>query len=265
METSPYDLLPVPLPLTDPNPPTTIDFYNTVVAPLSRDVIQMMNTGIPINLDNVSEVEDTVNNVLQKVKDNLENNELILNFLRSQNSKAVKAKQELLETKKRDASYYLKPYETKNSTHRSYVVNELLRSLNKEDMTMDSWSIKDIKKLNSIIDSKFLNDLLSNKLELYMKPIIDTAMNRLAEDKANAFNKNKIDNKKEEISNKDLIGKFNPGSPKQKTDFFSFYGIESESETSTGNAKFDRAELERILKLVDSMIEDLSEDKPITD
>ena len=113
-----------------------------------------------------------------------------------------------------------------------------------------------LKKLNQIIASKFITDLLNNNIQDYMNPIIDKAMIELATIKANTYNKNIIEVKKDKISNSRLIDSFNPGSAQQKQEFFNYYGIESESETKTGNPQWNREELEKLQQLLNIMIKD---------
>ena len=70
------------------------------------------------------------------------------------------------------------------------------------------------------------------------------------------INKNIIEIKKDKISNSRLIDSFNPGSAQQKQEFFNYYGIESESETKTGNPQWNREELEKLQQLLNIMIKD---------
>ena len=69
----------------------------------------------------------------------------------------------------------------------------------------------------------------------------------------------KINTKIEQLQEQDIIYGFNPGSPIQKQNFFKFCGIESEKETKTGNPQWDRAELERLQKLINIMIDEKGE------
>ena len=92
-----------------------------------------------------------------------------------------------------------------------------------------------------------------------MEVYITSAMETLANDKADIYNKNKIDTKIEQLQEQDIIRGFNPGSPVQKQNFFKFYGIESEKETKTGNPQWDRKELERLQKLINIMIDEKGE------
>ena len=254
--THPIDLLPIVRPLDSTNFPDETFFYQNVVCKLIPDIIRMETNGIPINLTKVSGVEETVNNALENVYTEIAKSPLMLKYLESENTAKRKVKELQLETKKKTTEDFLTDYNNKNKTHRSYLVNYYLTSINKEDMCMDEWSVKDLKKLNQIIPSKFLQDLIANNLNSYMTQTINAAMLKLATDKAEAYNKNKIETKIEAVQTEQLVKAFNPGSSQQKQKFFTYYGIESENETASGNAKWDRKEIERLLKLLDNLIEE---------
>ena len=68
---NPIDLLPVIRPLEDSNPPDGTYFYDNVIKYLIPDIIKMESNGIPINLDKVAEVQNTVDTVLEDVKNKL--------------------------------------------------------------------------------------------------------------------------------------------------------------------------------------------------
>ncbi|MCL2313058.1 MAG: hypothetical protein FWC41_11370, partial [Firmicutes bacterium] len=222
---SPHDLLPIPNPKVDPNSNDRTWFYENVIKHLIPDIIKMEANGIPICLDKVAELEEIVTNVIQKVHEKLKNNSSMLQFLQhiAENTKVSKTK--VLEAKKRHWKDYLKPFDINNTTHRSYVINTYLIAQNKKDMCMDKWSIKDLKKLNSILASNFLQALLSKKVHSSMSSYIDASMQLIAKEKAEIFNKNKIDTKIEAVQQTDLIKSFNPASAPQKQEFFKFFNI----------------------------------------
>ena len=78
---NPVNLLPIKRPLEDDNFPEETFFYDNVIKELIPDVLRFESNGIPINLDKVTEVENTVNNVLSTVRDKLANNKLMNDFL----------------------------------------------------------------------------------------------------------------------------------------------------------------------------------------
>lgn len=253
---NPIDLLPIIRPLEDSNPPDGTYFYDNVIKYLIPDIIKMESNGIPINLDKVAEVQNTVDTVLDNVKDKLATNKLMLEFLSNKDNIAKQNKINSLNEKLKTPEDFIKPFNSKNKIHRTYVINEFLKETNREDMILEEWSIKDIKKLNQIIASNFINNLLDNSIKDYMIPIIDKAMYALATIKAEIYNKNKIKSKIESLDKVKLIDKFNPGSSTQKQEFFKFYDIKSDKETKTGNPQWDRDALEELQKLLKTMIED---------
>lgn len=259
MEKLPHDLLPIKRPLEDANYPESTYFYKNVVSKLIPDIIRMEASGIPINLAKVADVEKTIDNVLEQVYTKLQNNSMMLTFLESVDNEYKANKTKVLESKKKTYEDFLKPFNIKNKTHKSYVVNAQLSLMGKSDMVLPEWSNKDLKKLNQIIASKFINDLLEGHIQEYMFPVINLAMEQLAKDKADAYNKNKVDTKIDEIKTTTSISTFNPGSSLQKQKFFAFYNIESEKETAAGSPQWDRKELERIQKLLAMLIEDKGE------
>lgn len=253
---NPIDLLPVVRPLEDPNPPDGTYFYNNVIKYLIPDIIKMESNGIPINLDKVAEVQNTVDTVLENVKNKLASNKLMLDFLSNKDNIAKQTKINALNEKLKTPEDFLKPFNNKNKMHRTYVINEFLKETHREDMLLEEWSVKDVKKLNQIIASNFISNLLDNSIKDYMVPTIDKAMYTLATTKAEIYNKNKIKSKIESLDEVKLIDKFNPGSSTQKQEFFKFYGIESDKETKAGNPQWDRDALEELQKLLKTMIED---------
>lgn len=259
MEKLPIDLLPIIRPLEDQNTLRDTFFYDKVISKLIPDVILMEATGIPIDLDNVAEVEATVDKVLEQVYDRLRNNSMMIGFLKSLDDEYKSTKTKELESKIKQPSDFRVPFNSKNKTHRSYVVNTQLDILGKPDMKMTEWSVKDLKKLNQIIASKFINDLIENNISDYMTTTIETAMDKLAEDKATAYNKNKIEAKISKLNTETTVDAFNPGSALQKQKFFSYYGIDSEKETAAGSPQWDRKELERLQKLLAMLIDDKGE------
>jgi hypothetical protein len=251
---SPWDLLPITNPKDEQ--PDRMYFYENVVRHLIEDLVKWEANGIPINLDKVQELEKVVDNVLQEVHNKLRHNPLILEFLKSISGSKKKEKLEQLESKKKDYTDFIKPFDINNKIHRSYLINTYLICSNKKDMCLDEWSIKDLKKLNQIIASRFIQAVLDKDIDSSMQSHIQTSMELLAEDKCIAYNKNKVDTKITELDNVDIITLFNPGSSLQKQKLFDYYKIESETETKKGNDKWDRKELERLQKLINLLIED---------
>lgn len=256
MDKLPYDYLPIVRPLEDTNPvPDDMWFYENIASKLLYDIIVLESTGIPIDLTKVKKVEETVDDVLNRVQEVLSNNPLIKKYLSDRYSNKSDTVIKQVETKAKTAEDFLKPFDIKNKIHRSYVVNTYLKSIDKLDIIMEEWTKKDLKKLNQIIASKFISDLLVDNIQEYMMPIIDTAMRDLARDKADIYNKNKVEASKEKLAKMKENLVFNPSSPQQKQQFFSMLGIESDNQTKGGSPQWDRKSLEQLNKLLDTMLE----------
>lgn len=256
----PHDLLPIKRPLEDDNWPDDMYFYENVVKYLIPDIIRLEATGIPINLEKVAEVEKAVNDVLSDVAENLATNPLMRDFLAEKMSYVRKTMSEEARSKEKSATDFYKDFEPKNKIHRSFVVNTYLRTNGHEDKTMDEWTKKDLKKLNQFIASKFITDLLADNIQDYMQDIIKSAMSELANAKAEAYNKNKIEANQKKIKEKETKMYFNPGSAQQKAQFFDYLGIESENTTKAGNAQWDKTALENLHKLIKIMLDEKGEE-----
>ena len=76
---SPWSLLPSPEPRTV-SPPIDY-FYHHVAKHLISDTVRIMSNGIHIDLDKVSELEETLDNQLLKVKAELAGNPYIQRYL----------------------------------------------------------------------------------------------------------------------------------------------------------------------------------------
>ena len=87
--THPIDLLPIVRPLDSTNYPDETFFYQNVVCKLIPDIIRMETNGIPINLDKVSGVEETVNNALENVYSQIAKSPLMLKYLESENAASI--------------------------------------------------------------------------------------------------------------------------------------------------------------------------------
>lgn len=251
-------LLPIYNPQDDPSPPSELFFYENVVQPLTKDIIKMEATGIPINLDKVKEVENTLNNVLENVSEVFKNNPLIKKYLNQVNESLLKSKVGNLDSKKKTWEDFYKDFDYKNTVHRTYVVNYYLKEnvVDYKNLLQDKWTLKDLKTLNTILHSRFISALIdSNYTNDYCVQTINKAMKQLAKDKADIYNKTKIEDKKQ-LTDKEVVSEFLPGSTKMKREFFDMLGIESETETEKGQPQWNREELEKLFHLTNNLIED---------
>ena len=247
--------MPITRPLEDSIEPNPKDFYDNIVEKLIPDIVRLEYNGIPIDLEQVQKTEQELNNVLQEVAEKLANNPLVQQYLQQNYNKDYKAQKEAILAKQKQPEQFFKPFNPKNKIHRSYVVNTYLQRIQRTDLMMSEWTAKDLKKLNQVISDKFLADLAANNIQSYMQEIIDIAMNRLAEEKADIYNKNQICTKVNNLDSKLKKPVFNPGSSLQKQEFFAMFGIESDKKTAKGNEQFDRKSLEQLQKLLTIMLE----------
>lgn len=252
---NPIDLLPITRPLESTS--ESIDetyFYENVVKHLIPDIIRMEMAGIPISIPKVVEVEKVVNDVLESVKTKLATNPIMLRFLEHQEEEAKKNKASAIASKTKDASDFTVVFSPKNKIHRSKVVNYHLTQLHKEKFIQNEWSIKDLKLLLSMVSTPLLEALAKNEIPQDTKTV-EAAMQELCEEKARIYNESVLKKKIDELQNKKLIDAFNPGSSKQKAEFFQFYNIESENTTATGNQQWDRKSLQSLQTLLGSMLD----------
>ena len=118
---SPHDLLPAPEPRTVD--PPDFYFYENVSKHLVKDVVRIMANGIPINMDKVRELEQTLDDVLAKVDEQVQANPLIKDF---QTLQFIEAKNQYIaeqQSKIKPPSHFLKPFNCTDLTHRSYFIH----------------------------------------------------------------------------------------------------------------------------------------------
>lgn len=259
---SPYDLLPIQNP-KDYTPEDNF-FYENVVKYLIPDVLTLMYNGIPIDLDRVRELETTVVSVLDNVKQTLSNNFLIKDFLKEKYSYLINKKTEEILSKQKTYKSYLQPFNIKNTVHCTFVINTFLLSdpKYKEYLKLDksNWKIKELQKLNSILKEDFITKLLDKDYDyINNHEITATAMKALAEQKAIMFN-NKQQNKANSVQENTQELEFNPNSPKQLQEFFTYLGIISENLTPSGNPSYDRNVLENIHYQVKDMLREFNKE-----
>lgn len=254
MKYSPHDLLPTKNPKEQIHKNEIDYFYNNVVHHLIPDMVRMVANGIPVDLFKVRELEETVNTVLLTVRNRLANNELMQQFLNERNKDAIANKTNELLSKRKEYTEFISEFNLENMVHRTYVVNTYLKRLGLDkEYYMDKWAIKDLKKVNAILKSTLIQSILDKTLPSNNEIVLE-AMENLAKDKANIYNK-KYEEKAENLTEEDVAKEFNPNSPVQKQAFFAYLGIESEEQTETGNDKWGREQIEQLLNYVNILIE----------
>lgn len=248
---SPWDQLPAPEPCTI-DPPEDY-FYDNTAKHLIKDTVRIMMNGLPINLERVSELEDTIDDMLTSVHDRLSSNPYVAQYIESRNQRIIDQYKEDRRSKLRQPSYYLKPFDYKKMDHRSYFMHIYSQQQNITQpsellpTSVPKWPAKLVKKLS---DSKpILRRLLNGELPSN-HPIAKQAMHLLAQHKADIHNRTYLD----EIDNPPLdnlpkafeLKPFNPGSSDQLRELFTMLGLESDKLTDKGQPSWNRDNVERV-------------------
>jgi len=246
---SPHDLLPVAEPKTrSPNPK---DFYKMVIRYLIPDIVKIMINGLPINLNKVKELEVHVDNVLAEANEQLQNNKIIQNFQIKQFEADIQKYIEDRISKRRDKSFYLKPFDASSIVHRSYFMHNFAKDwkITSPSSTLPSgkprWTLNDLKLYK---DLPVIQRLIAKELDETNNIYAKKAIEQIAEDKTNLYNTKFITDvsiiKKEALVQHP---QFNPSSSQQKRKLFNSLGIHAENKsTLTGEDSFDREEILRI-------------------
>lgn len=242
-----WSLLPAPEPRTV-SPPANY-FYENVAKHLIKDIVRLMLNGIAIDLTKVSELEAMLDEQLAKVESELAYNPYIQQFLELTYTKELEAYKAERATKLRTIDYYIKPFDHKNMHHRSYFMHFFSQSQGFKGPTdeihpgISKWDANTVKKLTKQYPllTKLLNGTLTDA-----HPLVKQAITLLAQHKCDIYNQKFL----EQIANPSCpYPKFNPSSSQQKQALFTMLDIESESTSATtGDASFNRAEIERINK-----------------
>ena len=242
---TPWSLLPVDRP-KDTHPPIDY-FYQNVAKHLIRDTVRIMANGIQIDLNKVEELEETLDQLLAKVKEELEGNPYVKTYLQQVATTQRTTAIETTKAKFRSVDEFRKPFKYSDMVHRSYFMYVFSKhhSLPLPATVLPSGVPKWTAALVSKFASSFplLDKLLKGTLS-ETHPYIAEAMENLAMDKCKLYN-GKYEQALEHP--KELTVEFNPSSSKQKQEIFAMLGITSEAVSkTTGNESFTREEIERI-------------------
>lgn len=241
---SPWDLLPAPEPCTV-NPGEDY-FYENVVKHLVKDIVRLMNTGLPIDLSRVEELELELDQILANVHSTLAANPLIQAYLESRYSSQISAYKADQASRMKQASHFLKPFDHTKLEHRSYFMHLFATAQDIQQPTdllptgIPKWPANLVKKLSQ--SRPILKRLLDGQLR---ESETSPAMQLLAQHKADIYNRSYLD----KISTPNVTyPTFNPASPIQKGELFDMLGLKSDATSkTTGADKWDRAQIERLL------------------
>lgn len=242
---SPHDQLPAPEPRY-----TSYGlghFYQNTAKYLIKDTVRIMDNGLHIDIDKVIELEETLEEQLAEVAKELAENKLIKQYLELRYAKEIEAYKLDRQSKMRDFTYYLKPFNIKDVNHRSYFMDAYAETqgwsspADKLPTGIGKWSVKLVKQY---AETNFLLKRLLNGQVPEGMPILEKAMQQLAEDKARLYNEKFVEQCKKPAIPYPV---FNPGSPQQKQELFEMLGIESEATSkTTGLPSWDRDQIERV-------------------
>lgn len=244
---SPHDQLPAPNPK---NAKYSLGhFYQNTAKHLIKDTVRIMDNGLAIDIDKVIELEEELQVQLDQIKVELSENILINAYLEQRYANQIKEYKKDRESKKRSPDYYKVPFNVSKIDHRSYFMDEYAKTQGWSSPTdklptgVGKWPINLIKKYAKT--NNLLRLLLENKLPKNM-PLVDLAMSKLAQDKADMYNSKYL----EQIKNPNVkYPEFNPGSSKQKQELFDMLAIPSEAiSKDTGLPSWDRKQVERVNK-----------------
>ncbi len=251
---SPHQLLPSPEPST--YAPPLGYFYHNCAKHLIKDTVRLMTNGLHIDLDKVEQLELVLDEQLLKVQQELASNPIIDEFQRIQHRKEIAAYIEDRKSKMRIIDQYIKPFNHKDTIHRSYFMYFFAQEFQLplpsdlvEGSTIPKWTAK---LVNTFATSRpVLQRLL--KGELTSHPLIDSAMLLLATHKCAMYNQKYL----AAIQSPDVpVPIFNPGSSQQKQALFAWLGIESDKlSKTTGLPSFDRDEIEACFKEVSAILQ----------
>lgn len=241
----PIELLPMPAPRDyDPSSADPLFFYKNFVKPLIPDMIQMMDVGLHIDPDAVEKLRATIDDVLKTVTDRLSINPLIKIYQNSRLPDAQKAHAEKSTAALRTLDYYVKPYKPGDMIHRTWVVNSFLRRMNRDSDIKTKWTIKELKDYNVFLKDPFLKAVI-DKRPLTRNSEVKYAMVDLAVYKLELWNRPRYEKAQEPVT----IDEFNPGSPKQKQEFFVLNKIPARAwSKDTGEPSWGRDQLEELLR-----------------
>jgi hypothetical protein len=227
-------------------------FYENVLKPLVPSMIDLMLNGIPLDMTKVDTLETRLDEILDKVKQDLLQNPIIQDFQRLQFTRLKQSKIDEYNSKRRDIRQYLKEYKDTDTTMRSYVVNEYItgRFMDFTYYPLDllpsgelKWTVNDIKKLLKYNTDEFLQSIVDKTVapdnEYVVRAMID-----LARYKTELYNTD-YDIKIGAIDIS-ILPPFNPGSSKQLIGLFSFLEIEPLVYTPTGSPSWGRDQITEI-------------------
>jgi DNA polymerase I-like protein with 3'-5' exonuclease and polymerase domains len=224
-------------------------FYHNTAKHLVRDTVRFTMNGLPISLQEVSNLEEEIDGILEEVHKDLAANVYVIRYLESRNKELLSSYRNVQEAKCKPPEHFYKEFDATSAIHRSYYMDVFAKRVNlpHPEETYPSgvakWSAKLVKKLSAGYPS--LQALVDKTLDP-KSPTAVAAMEQLAKDKSDMYNAN-YEALLETPKLKPLV--FNPGSANHKRELFAMVGLESEAKSSkTGDDSWSREQIERVNK-----------------
>lgn len=215
---SPHDQLPAPVPAKSNY--LSRYFYENTGKHLIKDTVRICSNGLGIDLNKVSELENTIKDVITDVEQKLAANPIIVSFLSDKYERlqkiAVNKRNEQLASRVKSMEEFIKPFKYKDMVHRSYFMyvyaNRQKLSQPSELITgsiVPKWEANLVKKL--AVTRPLLQRLLNGELT-YSNHIVEEAMLLLATHKCDMHNNKLI--YVDKVDMPQVV--FNPRSPDDK-------------------------------------------------
>jgi len=239
----PCQRLPLPFPCDfDPSNTEPEYFYNNFAKHFIPDMIQMMDIGLKIDKVAVEKLRKTVEDVLRDVTERLEKSPIIQKFQLERLPAAQRAYAEKCTAAVREVEHYLKPYNTKDVVHRTWVVNTYLKRIGKVKDCKDKWVLKNLKSYNIFLNDPFV-EAICDRRRLTNNDNVIKGMLALAEYKLELWNKPRYEKSELPVE----LKPFNPGSSKQVKELFEMLKIEPLAfSKDTGEASWGRDQIEEL-------------------
>ena len=242
---SPWSLLPAPEPRTI-SPPVDY-FYDHVAKHLVRDTVRIMMNGLPINLEKVSELEDTIDDTLASVTTTLAKNKCASAYIQKRNASIIEAYKDDRRAKLKRPTAFLKPFNHKSMEHRSYFMRlyakqqSITEPVDLLPIGIPKWPVNLVKKLSTT--RPILRRLLEGQLEA-SHPLVKQATLLVAKHKCEIYNRKflaDIESPPPTLPKAFELKPFNPGSPDHKHQLLTEQlGLESDKLTDA-YIKYEKA------------------------
>ena len=204
-------------------------FYESVIKPILKSIIEMRAVGLPLDMEKVFTLRDDLDKIRVEAQLELNSNPIIQEFQAEAFQKAKASHIQTTKEKQRQLDYYLKPLSIDNMDHRSYLMNYLSfqhdLQYKPEGLLPDGtlkWTAKDVKLCYDKCQLPILTQILDKSIPID-SVIARAAMRMYATTKANLYNKQYVD----QLA--DLSGftipEFNPGSNPQVSALFQKHNL----------------------------------------